>query len=269
MTLSEIIGSKVKLLRTESGKTQDQVAAVARACGVDWGRSTVAALEDGSKRLSADELLLLPFIVAGTFDCDFYLADLVTPMDTDPDGAWVSLGSDARMTYTAIAMLLGGTASADSTNPDMLDMPWTRSRQRALEIVAERRKTYKRIWPGAPVGELGRAEKDARGESEQKAARRLGVSAEEVAVAARRLWGQGLTAERDERVARQRAELEGRSLQAVRGHVTRALLQELRPIVQGGVPLSDAEKERQRWRKYRFASGTSLGEAWDKRHGQN
>lgn len=61
----------------------------------------------------------------------------------------------------------------------------------------------------------------------RKAAKRLGVTAEQVGAAAQRLWGQTLALERDDRLG----DIEGlpaRTVQARRGHVTRRLISELR-----------------------------------------
>jgi hypothetical protein len=64
-------------------------------------------------------------------------------------------------------------------------------------------------------------------EANYKAARRLEVPAEEVDAAARTLWGRPLAEERDGRVEEVQGE-DPRVVQARRGHVTRALLDELR-----------------------------------------
>lgn len=84
---------------------------------------------------------------------------------------------------------------------------------------------------GVPLGELldGLPAPDpleaGPDEATVKAARRLNADPVEVDATARRLWGRTLTAERDVRVgtaARSRAD------QSRRGHVTRALIEELR-----------------------------------------
>jgi transcriptional regulator with XRE-family HTH domain len=72
--------------------------------------------------------------------------------------------------------------------------------------------------------------RQASNEAEKKAARSLGVSAADLVVLANRLWNRGLTDERDARVRAEvgAAELPKAKRQALRGHVTRRLLQELR-----------------------------------------
>jgi transcriptional regulator with XRE-family HTH domain len=230
LTLASIVGTKVRLLRDRLGTTQDEVAAAARSVGLGWGRSTVAELEAGSKRLSAEEFVLLPFVLLNVGGGDSNLADLLRPMDIDPPGDWVTLTPTARAKYTALVDLLDGTATALSTNTNLLDLPRTRDQRRAHADAIERLKGYRRIWPGTALHRLEEAERDASGEAEQKAARKVGVPAAHVAVAAHRLWGRGLTAERDRRVAERDPGGRPRSVQAARGHVTRQLMAELRPL---------------------------------------
>lgn len=76
--------------------------------------------------------------------------------------------------------------------------------------------------------------RDAAGDAEQRAARTFDVTPLAVSAAAHRRWGHGLTAERDARVAdRTGGQTSARSLQAVRGHVTRELLTELQTELGG------------------------------------
>lgn len=68
----------------------------------------------------------------------------------------------------------------------------------------------------------------AAGDAEVKAAARLGMTPLALTQAAIRLWGRSLSAERDRRVGLQVTEkLDSRSVQALRGHITRALLAEI------------------------------------------
>jgi transcriptional regulator with XRE-family HTH domain len=84
---------------------------------------------------------------------------------------------------------------------------------------------------------------DVPGEAERKAARKFGVSVNEVMAAARRVWGHGLTYERDELLGLQDSEwleegvtVSKRTAQAVRGHITRTLLAELEQELQRQQP---------------------------------
>jgi hypothetical protein len=67
-----------------------------------------------------------------------------------------------------------------------------------------------------------------RGEAEQKAARRLGVTPAEVAVVSRDLWDRSLTDERERRLQEMdEADAPRRSLRGIRAHLTRRLVADL------------------------------------------
>jgi hypothetical protein len=80
---------------------------------------------------------------------------------------------------------------------------------------------------------------EAAEDAEQKAASALRVAPEAIVEASHRLWGRSLTAQRDRLVdvRTERADARNpdwpRRLQAIRGHVTRELLGELRPMLKG------------------------------------
>ncbi len=69
--------------------------------------------------------------------------------------------------------------------------------------------------------------------AERKAAEELGIDVPTLKKLSRSLWGRGLTRERERRLDEQvrPREVTPRSRQALRGHVTRALLEELRQKV--------------------------------------
>jgi transcriptional regulator with XRE-family HTH domain len=69
-------------------------------------------------------------------------------------------------------------------------------------------------------------------DTERKAARKLGVAPERVTAAALGRWGHSLAAERDRRLkARAKPGASDRSIQALRGHITRELLDEIQPTI--------------------------------------
>ncbi|MBA2726453.1 MAG: hypothetical protein H0U53_10725 [Actinobacteria bacterium] len=65
----------------------------------------------------------------------------------------------------------------------------------------------------------------ARGEAARKAAQTLKISAVDLTAYSLRLWGRSLTEERDTRA--EELASAGKEIRAVRGHITRALLQDL------------------------------------------
>src|SRR5712692_10565893 len=238
----------MRALREERGLRQDDVAQAARRLGFRWSRAAVAKLEAGQRHLSVAEFLSLadlltlaakatrPSSLFGRGTAAVALADLV------PDDGWIGLTRDNRTRAGALRLLLRGHVGEGK--PRDRELPAHRDvavdRERTVpgrrHPRAERDAIRRAVWPDAPDTEVREAEREAAGEAEQKAAGRLRVPAFAIALAARRRWQRSLTAERDRRVflqavAAAEEEAEGtqqpRTVQAVRGHLTRALLREL------------------------------------------
>lgn len=202
---SAAIGSRLRELRDEHGWKQDDVAVAARRMGLDWSQATVAAIETGRRDLTIGELVLLPL----TLGVAPLGADGVRLVDLVPAGSdRVRLGPDATATGDGVRQMLAG----DGLDADGLDVPALR--------------------PPEGLGDAFRAAKlDAGQLVEQRAARRLGVSPLRAALMARDRWGHGLTVERDQRVA-EVLDDGGGDRRAVAGHVTRALIAELRSALE-------------------------------------
>ena len=87
-----------------------------------------------------------------------------------------------------------------------------------------------------------------------KAAKRIGVTPEEVVLASHRLWRHGLTEEREARTAAEAAaDATPRTLQGVRGAVTRGLIIELQRLFfnveQWEEQHPEAEEEAREWQR--------------------
>ena len=226
-----------------AGRRQEDVAAAAREWGFDWQRGTVAMLEIGRRRVTAEELVALPAIAR-----DAGLGD-------QPLGELLVGGSDVMVTLSpdvGIGSLdlqaWGGRAELHRLVTDHApDMP------EAQEI----RRLWPRLHPGRRQSrsQVYRIAIESRGDAEIKAARVLGVSPIAVAMAAQYIWNQSLTAQRDAvalspafpgggdssaKLMVARAVMTARRLQARRGHVTRQLLDDLRPL------LKDITKKKRR-----------------------
>ena len=195
--LPQVVGFRLRELRQKVGLSQDDIATAAQRLGLAWRRSSVAMLEQGRRGLSAEELLLLPFVLneavrGGNPDAEVAyevpLSDLLTP------------GSREVLALTDAFGLKGKQVEAwlGADPPDVV--PWKRQ-------------------PDIP-------------EADRHAAAFLGVPVETVQDAARRLWAQTLTEERDRRVAESAdPKMSPRSRQAHRALVTRALHKELADAV--------------------------------------
>jgi transcriptional regulator with XRE-family HTH domain len=234
VALTAAIGKRLKRLREQAGVRQESVAVAARACGLKWGRSTIAMLEAGRRRLDPEELLLLPVVLRVAQVADVTLLDLLA----DDDGGQVELTPGAKGPREEIAKLLDPAQGPASLDLRQWDMPGVATQTEVLEayVASWDRLEQPMQWRGGLTAEqLATLESDGSGEAEQVAARKLGVAPADVALAARRAWGLSLTTMRDRRAAKvvTADELGSESLRALRGHATRELLEELRPYLKG------------------------------------
>jgi transcriptional regulator with XRE-family HTH domain len=226
---AEAFGARLREVREarQPSLTTEQVAATARDLGLPWHRTTVGQIERGKRVITAVELLLLPRI---------YMASL---QELLPQGTvWLT---DTTAVYAPAlwraAVLTADEFQAPGSWDYLRDAPgrWSTPRGRRLadmdpvQVVRAVEAVMEGPWPKGSAGEH-RATPD---EAEIKAAARLDTTPHYVAYAARRTWGRGLSAERDARLEERDGQpTNNRGLQAARGHVTRALLRELKPVVQ-------------------------------------
>jgi hypothetical protein len=222
-TLARYLGGRLRACRETRRLRQDEVATCARRWGLDWTQATVATIEAGSRQLSAEELLLLPWIAAhqdpesiarGT-DAPIELTQILSG---GPDHL-VVLTPTVTAHVGVIRAVFGGQAR-DSDRVDGFSLGGGRLR------VSEAVQAW---WPRMPHVLVLAAHADQRADAERKAARRLRTNPLAVAVLARKRWGRSLTEERERRVADRTAAGAGsEALRARRGHVTRELIEELR-----------------------------------------
>jgi len=191
-------------------------------------------IELGRRRVTAEELLALPAIardagvldvrdVAGAEDLDLHLGDFAEDVVMlSPLAGTKALHKELR--GARVELVLIGTDRAPDT-PE------------AREI----RRLWPRLLPDRTQSkaEVFRIALESRGAAETKVARMLGVSPATVAMAAHARWHRSLTAHRDA-LAVQVLSISGpdrvvvytlRQLQARRGHFTRRLVNELRPLL--------------------------------------
>lgn len=226
-SLSQAIGRRMRELRDEHGRTAGEVAEAAQEWGLRWQRSTVASIETGKRGLSAEELVVLPVILSTAFgvlskENEIHLWDIFGGVEE------AAVGDDLIVTTRGLAELVTGKSSTTRG--------YRRPQQAArvlewLDPGAKRRARHARIrklWPDVDGGSLINVDNHqavqhaASGEAEQKAARKLGVSGVDVAAVSFRLWGHGLTEERDSRAGDNATR---------RGHVSRALVEDIREVL--------------------------------------
>jgi transcriptional regulator with XRE-family HTH domain len=198
--LSTIVGRLLRERREHLGLRLDDVADRMREWGADgWTRATVQGLEAGRRRLDLSDLWLV---------CVAYELSLVDLLRSgDPEARVMVGGSGHHRSLRFIRQAVDGEALFGSDEQE--------ARGALLKKGIER------------------ARADARDETLRRVARSLGIDPMVAATRARFLWRRSLSRERDARVAAlAEPDTPARSLQALRGHVTRTLVSELRADLQ-------------------------------------
>jgi transcriptional regulator with XRE-family HTH domain len=219
-TLPLVIGRNVRRLREEAGMRQQELATKAREYGFEWTGATIAAIETARRGLSSEELLTLPLILGAE------LAELLQGSGktriNDRRALWletlrgVSLGRVRRMQESESRPLFAANF------PEIGEDTIIAMKSTGLPDEA---RIAEWIWDVSTQ------------EAERKAARVLGISPSEVAALAYRAWNSSLTEERERRVAE--LDTANQEIRAVRGHVTRKLLAEIRDLREGLDPTED------------------------------
>jgi len=213
VTIDTIVGSNVRRLRIARGWSQDEVARRAREEGLRWSRSSVAATEAGNKTIDVAELVLLSLALDARVD------ELLAG-----EGP-VQLGAEVTRRLWEVRRILASDGATKGIEPPKGEVQiWA-----STEL--ERRMPNLRAHMEAVRQQLSaKARSAARGEAEQKAARKFQIRADVLSTIALDLWGRSLTEERDARVNDAATQsVSAKSIQALRGHVTRRLLAELAP----------------------------------------
>ncbi len=187
---------------------------MSRFVGLNWDRSTVTRIELGQRQVSAAELLALAVLYNRP------VADLL-PSEK------CQLTTEVSATPEALRDVLTGRARRHGVQ--FGSQFWTAFDQTKSKLMEGARRTQAR-FPRVPGIVIIEAAKHANDDAVVKAARKLGVDPLDVAVASMSKFERSLTDERDSRVGAQRGE-SMRARQARRGHVTRQLLDEIRPAL--------------------------------------
>ncbi|MFJ7523937.1 helix-turn-helix domain-containing protein [Streptomyces griseus] len=242
-TFAEVVGGRLRLLRSERGLRQADVAAAAARWGLPWGRSSVAALEGGSRNLSIEEALVLPMLIAELGGWDKALI---------PDEAEIALTPTRYVKATHLLALMSRLTSPvapDRGDPlEGVSYGVLGKSERSAPVDSELhgyeaeaedaawRLMCARVYPYFDYrkAELG-AHAGSDWELLGKVARRLSLpdgfspSWGVVALYSQILYKSTFEEERDGRVAER--DLEGRSLQSAKGHVTREMIAEINDVI--------------------------------------
>jgi hypothetical protein len=215
--LREVLAAGVKDARQRLGLRQEDAATRARDYGlITWIRGTVAQAEVGVRRFGLEEVLLLALAYETT------LAELIAGDDDE----LVELTPDARLSVGALRSLLSGDRLAGHA-AEAVDVPASKGAShrprsdRFPDVLAEAKRFG--------IGDRSMLERalDGIGDAERHAARKLGTTPERINMAAMSRWGRTLAEERDYRLRERGQDVSARQRQALRGHVTRELMNEL------------------------------------------
>ena len=211
MTFGVAFGHRVRQVREANGQTAAEVASLATHFGLGWDRSTVTRVELGQRQVTAAELLVLPVLYGVS------VADL---LPTEP----CQLTHDVSAAPDVMRAALTDVPGLNDYESPRVREVITAGLDAMAKIASSVQKRYPDV-PGMLLLDANRHRKDV---VVVKAAQRLGADPFDVAVAALQLWGHDLTTERDRRVGTSDSL---RARQARRGHVTRALTDELTPVI--------------------------------------
>lgn len=236
----KVVSDSVRRLRKGNSWTQDELANKARAHGLNWTQSIVHAIETGARRLSISEFLLLPVIFSVKME-------QILPQTNEPQvvSEPMSLGEAFRNFRKA----QGWSQDETACRAQRVGLPWDRDTIAGLERSSRRLYAseilrsgvlYKqspeviiKLCSSADINPCDNFVGDTARSAERQAASKFKVSPEKLVVAAHKLWGRGLTDERDRRLANIGRHYQGppHARRATRGHISRQLLMELKDVM--------------------------------------
>jgi transcriptional regulator with XRE-family HTH domain len=203
--LAKSLGQRLKQLRVDKRLRQAEVAEAARRLGLNWTSGTVGSIETGMRRLAADELLVLPEVLAAV----------------GVDGRF----DDVIEEWKRIRFQLAQAVALERWGQQEEKM-WQQEVGHPPDYLPDPERPDLKLPRLEPLPELIEVWGD--GEAELAAARTFDVHPRRIALRAWKRWQCSLTEERDRRVAAQvTSDTDRSSIQAARGHATRVLLREL------------------------------------------
>jgi transcriptional regulator with XRE-family HTH domain len=210
--IDQVLGRNLERLRKEKGWSQDDLVSRGWQVGLPWSRSTIAALEGGRRSVELGEVVLVALVL------DSSVAELLAGDDL------ATVGDGTRMALEQVRQVLMSTPRSAQTHFPGI---------------------FRRVSRVHGQDKFSRVMLSANGEAEQKAARSLGITPKMLAQAAYDLWGRSLTEERNVQVDELTADgtSSARQVQALRGHVTRRLLDEIDNLVSSNPDLYEMEVE--------------------------
>lgn len=210
--MATVMGRSARELRGDA--TLDDVAKLARACGLNWGTGRVSDLEHGKVSPTLPTMIALALIFSELRGESVTLSDLIRGDENISVTTRISVTSNELRRYLSGAAVTAGDQ-------------YRREAGGALESVVSGR--YRDDWParlhrvpkGATMRMLGEI-----GEPEERLAREMSIDHMRLAAEMLALWRRSFSAERDVRAGA------GANAQK-KGRVARALKAELKAVLNG------------------------------------
>jgi transcriptional regulator with XRE-family HTH domain len=271
-TLADVVGQNLKRIRESKRLTQTDLAAALSRVGLRIQRGAIAVMEAGGRSLELTELILLTEVLdisimdllsgeTGVSLNEGAIASLnhvrfrvtgIGPKDgvgyfgrANP-AATLSDGIAGQIKIAMVEAVNRGDdvqAAADASIADLKrkypdDQESVRVAVLGIlseflgPVTSEQRERFKDLSDEL----IHYADLASLGESERRAAQKMGISVDLLVVTAMELWGRSLHHERDARVA-EKTDMTGlsmRQIQAFRGHETRQLIVEIQDALRKG-----------------------------------
>jgi hypothetical protein len=189
--LRDLVARNVMRLRLDADATHSDIVKAARHHGLEWSESWISGLERAQKSLTAEQFLILPFVLATALRHHVALADLL--VGDEP----VALAGAAG-TIPAARLYDTVTASSAQRNFTARSVPAQPVGPEIGEAArrAQRLRDISRAGLGdVDIRKLSEAESGT-GDAEERMARKLGVPLVVLVAAAAMTWGRSMTAER-------------------------------------------------------------------------
>lgn len=237
--LRAVLGASARRIREAADVRQEAVARAARTYGIAWSQPKVAALENGGKAVSVEELVLLPMILSSSCGRPVTLADLV-PVD-----ARITLSPETEVAGWVLLRLLAAEDLADVGPRDLAArlafaaglhpelQPETANKRFAADLGRASSAVHRleALLDRDLTEAEHRAALSVPDDADQKAARKIGESPQTIVGLSRTIWGRSLADERDRIVTEQHPDASLDRRRALRGQVTRRLVAELAEFI--------------------------------------
>jgi transcriptional regulator with XRE-family HTH domain len=218
-TISEVIGTNLRQIREANRWTQDECVALLRLAGLRLTQSAIVGIEAGSRSVAIGELV----IIAAALGVP--IAELLA------GEGQVRLSAAASADLASVGLFLRG-----KVKPAVLeiDSPASVAWSNFVQGIVPLSKRTKELWPEGTPSQIIAAERASDSAAERKAARSLGIAPRDLSILAFRMWGTSLTDKRNTVVSeRTTGDTPVRTVQAIRGRVTRDLVVEIRNSMGG------------------------------------